>query len=297
MLSADQLDFYSQHGYLMVENAVSEQQLAALQSTTLNFIDQSRNVSENTQVFDLDEGHSSEQPRLTRIKLPHLQDPLYWDILCSENITSILKALLGPDVRLHNSKLNTKAPAGGAAVEWHQDWAFYPHTNDDMLALGILLDDVGMDNGPLLLIPGSHRGGVLDHSAGGVFCGAINPDDTAFDVSKAVALTGKAGDMSIHHVRTLHGSAPNLSDRTRMLLFYEAGAADAWPITGIASACTGLSQPEIWQFMRDRMVCGEQTLQPRLSNVPVKMPLPPAPDSSSIFKVQKSGGAQSAFKN
>ena len=40
----------------------------------------------------------------------------------------LLQALLGPTVRLQTTKLNTKAPGGGAAVEWHQDWAFYPHT-------------------------------------------------------------------------------------------------------------------------------------------------------------------------
>jgi hypothetical protein len=36
----------------------------------------------------------------------------------------------------------------GSPVEWHQDWAFYPHTNDDVLATGIYLDDCDLDNGP-----------------------------------------------------------------------------------------------------------------------------------------------------
>ena len=42
-------------------------------------------------------------------------------------------------------------------------------------------------------------------------------------------LTGKAGDMTVHHVRLLHGSAPNRSDRARKILFYECARADAWP--------------------------------------------------------------------
>ena len=129
----------------------------------------------------------------------------------------------------------------------------------------------------------------------GVFGGAIDPDDPAFDVSKAVALTGKAGSMSVHHVRTLHGSAPNLSDRARMLLLYECGAADAWPIGGSSSSFTGMNQQEFWQVLNERMICGEQTMQPRMASVPILMPLPPAPDSSSIFKVQESSGAKSAF--
>ena len=47
-----------------------------------------------------------------------------------------------------------KSAGYGSPVEWHQDWAFYPHTNDDVLATGIYLDDCDMDNGPLLVHPG-----------------------------------------------------------------------------------------------------------------------------------------------
>lgn len=295
MLDRKQTDFYDENGYLMIEDALSSEQLALLQGVTQDFMDASRQVSESNEIYDLDAGHSADEARLTRIKLPHKQHPAFWDVLRSERITSMLTSLVGPDIRLHTSKLNTKAPGGGAAVEWHQDWAFYPHTNDDMLAVGILLGDVDIDNGPLLVIPGSHRGPMLSHMNNGVFSGAISPDDPAFDVSKAVALTGKAGSMSVHHVRTLHGSAPNLSDRARMLLLYECGAADAWPIGGSTSSFTGMNQQEFWQALNERMICGEQTLQPRMADVPILMPLPPAPDNSSIFKVQQSSGVKSAF--
>ena len=83
---------------------------------------------------------------------------------------------MGPSgVRYQTGKLNMKAAGYGAAVEWHQDWAFYPHTNDDLLAIGIYLDDCGPDNGPLMVIPGSHRWPISDHHSEGVFCGAIDP--------------------------------------------------------------------------------------------------------------------------
>jgi hypothetical protein len=295
MLSQDQVDFYHLNGYLKIEDAIPTEELAVLQELTADFIENSRSCTENNDLYDLDEGHGPETPRLTRIKLPHTQHPAYWQTLTSSRMTSILKRLLGPDIRLHNSKLNTKAPGGGAAVEWHQDWAFYPHTNDDLLAVAIMLNDVGMENGPLLVIPESHKGEILDHSTNGVFAGAINPDDPAFDVEKAIPLTGRAGSMTIHHVRTLHGSAPNLSNQARMLLFFECGAADAWSLGGNSSAYTGVSQNQYWQFMMDRLICGEQSLAPRLEKVPVRMPLPPPPDSSSIFKVQKSSGVRSAF--
>ena len=295
MLSHEQIESYQLNGFLMVEDAIPAAELLILQQVTADFIDQSRSCTENNELYDLDAGHCPETPKLTRIKQPHVQHKAYWNALTSDTMTSILKSLLGPDVRLHNSKLNTKAPGGGAAVEWHQDWAFYPHTNDDLLAVAIMLNDVGLENGPLMVIPGSHKGAILDHSTNGVFAGAINPEDPAFNINQAVPLTGRAGSMTIHHVRTLHGSAPNLSDQARMLLFYECGAADAWSLGGNASAYTGIGLDQYWQFMTDRLICGEQSLTPRLENVPVRMPLPPPPDSSSIFKVQKSSGVRSAF--
>ncbi|MDH5797887.1 MAG: phytanoyl-CoA dioxygenase family protein, partial [Paracoccaceae bacterium] len=281
--------------YLMVENVVSPDQLARLQGITRNFIEASRNVAESNEVYDLDKGHSADEPRLTRIKLPHKQDPYFWEILTNSGVTEVLNDLLGPDTTILTSKLNTKAPGGGAAVEWHQDWAFYPHTNDSLLAFGLMLEDVTLDNGPLMAIPGSHKGPVLSHHANGVFCGAIDPDDPQFEKDKIVTLTGKAGSMTVHHARILHGSAPNTSDRNRQILFYELAAADAWPILGSNAYFHSLGQRKFWEDLQSRMVTGQPCLTPRLENVPVTMPLPPAPDTSSIFKMQQSGGAKSAF--
>lgn len=297
MLSQSQIEFYRQNGYLLIENALLPEQLAEIQQITAGFIDKSRTVTRNDDLYDLEDGHSAETPRLKRIKLPHTQHRIFWDTVVSDRLTAFLKPLLGQDIRLHTSKLNTKAPGGGAAVEWHQDWAFYPHTNDDMLALGIMLEDVDEANGPLMVMPGSHAGPVLSHHQNDVFCGAVDPQDPLFDASKIVTLTGKAGDMTVHHVRTLHGSAPNLSDRARKILFYELSAADAWPINGNSGAYTGLSQLDVWAKLEENMVCGSQPTTARLASVPVTMPVPPAPDSTSIFNVQKSGGARSAFSS
>ena len=63
--------------------------------------------------------------------------------------------LIGPGIRLNNTKLNLKSGGFGSAVEWHQDLAFYPHTNDDLLAVGVCMDDMMLLNGCLLVIPGS----------------------------------------------------------------------------------------------------------------------------------------------
>jgi len=93
----------------------------------------------------------------------------------------ILARLLGADIRMHKGgKINIKAGGHGAPVEWHQDWAFYPHTNDDVLAIGLLLDDVGSDNAPLLVLPGTHTGPTFDHHSDGAFCGAMDPAASEF---------------------------------------------------------------------------------------------------------------------
>lgn len=296
MLSPEQIQFYNDQGYLMVENVVTPEQLLTLQTITAELIEASGKVTESNEVYDLDEGHSAVSPRLTRIKLPHKQHPYFDEILKRSGVTEVLRDLLGEHANLITAKLNTKAPGGGAAVEWHQDWAFYPHTNDDLLAVGLMLDDVALENGPLQVIPGSHRGPVLSHQMNGVFCGAIDPDDPDFDLTKAVTLTGKAGSMTVHHCRTLHGSSPNRSDRPRLILFYEVAKADAWPILGAVSYIHELGQRRFWADLQDRTIMGEPCLTPRLEQVPVRMPLPPATDASSIFKTQKSGGAKSAYR-
>jgi ectoine hydroxylase-related dioxygenase (phytanoyl-CoA dioxygenase family) len=295
VLTHEQKSFYEANGYLMVENVVTADELATLRRITYDLIEDSRSITESNDVYDLDDGHSLDRPRLTRIKLPHRQHPFFWELLKTSRITDILSELLGPNTMLQTSKLNSKAPGGGAAVEWHQDWAFYPHTNDDMLALGLMLEDVDADNGPLMVIPGSHKGPILSHTMDGVFCGAIDPDDAAFALEKAVTLTGKAGDMTVHHARTLHGSAPNLSNRSRLILFYECHAADAWPLLGAGSYIHSLGQVRLWEDLNERLITGQLCLTPRLEKVPAHIPLPPAPDASSIFKTQESGGARSAF--
>jgi len=295
MLSQEQKTFYNDNGYLLVENAVSADQLARLREITAQLIDAARAVRESNDVYDLDQGHSQDMPRLTRIKIPHKQDPYYWELLRNSAMTDVLNDLLGPDTTLLTSKLNTKAPGGGRAVEWHQDWMFYPHTNDDLLAFGLMLEDVDADNGPLMVVPGSHKGPLLDHHSNGVFAGAINPDDPLFAKDKVVTLTGKAGSMSVHHARILHGSAPNLSDRARMILFYECAKADAWPILGSNSYFHALGQRKFWDDLQDRTITGTPCLTPRLEPVPVVMPMPPAPDTSSIFKTQESAGVKTAF--
>jgi ectoine hydroxylase-related dioxygenase (phytanoyl-CoA dioxygenase family) len=207
-----------------------------------------------------------------------LHHPEYARLVNHPGIIAVLQALWGPDIRFDTAKLNLKSAGFGAAVEWHQDWAFYPHTNDDLAAVGVMMDDMQIENGPLLIVPGSHRGPVFDHHADGVFCGAMDPTRGECDFAGAIPLTGKAGSITVHHVRAVHGSAPNTSDRDRRLLLFQFRAADAWPLLGFPGGIEAFDA---------LMVAGRPTLQPRLSPVPVRLPLPPATKQGSIYENQK----------
>ena len=101
--------------------------------------------------------------------------------------------------------------------------------------------------------------------------------------------------MSVHYARTLHGSAPNVSDRARQVLFYECCAADAWPLMSGSAYIQRLSQQEQWSDFLNRMIIGDPVLQTRMKEAPVRLPYPSATDVSLIFKTQKSGGVKSAF--
>ena len=197
-----------------------------------------------------------------------------------------MRKLLGTNVRLQNSKLNLKSQGGSAPVAWHQDWAFYPHTNDDVLAVGIMIDDMTEDNGPVLFAPGTHRGPVYDHTANGFFCGAVSEKVAETLPRKTEVITGTAGTVTFHHARLLHASIANPSIHPRRLLLYEVMAADAWPLAG----CSAFF--ESWDSMNERMVIGEQSSSPRLIDVPVRMPQPEPSKRTSIFQLQRDGSDQ-----
>ena len=134
MLTREQVQSYRRDGYLLVENVLSASELATLRQVTDELVAASHAVTEHNHVYDLEPTHTPQAPRVRRIKEPHNVHPAFRDIAFSRKIADILTPLIGPSgLRFQTGKLNMKSAGYGAAVEWHQDWAFYPHTNDDLL--------------------------------------------------------------------------------------------------------------------------------------------------------------------
>jgi ectoine hydroxylase-related dioxygenase (phytanoyl-CoA dioxygenase family) len=282
MLTQQQVQFYKDNGYIAVSNILSDAEVKHLQAVTDSFLERSRSVTESNDIFDLEDGHTAAHPRLRRIKRPIKQHPAYEAILHHPGLLEVLQQLVSPAIRHYGLKLNLKPGGGGEPVEWHQDWAYYPHTNDDLCVLGIMLDDVTEDKGPLLVVPGSHKGPVLDHHQDGMFVGAVTDPRAEAMYPEAVPLLGKVGDITIHHTRTLHGSAANMSPDYRRILFLTLRAADAWPLT---------EQPESLEAFNEMMLIGEIPASPRLVDLEVRLPLPRPVDwlkrRDSIFEKQR----------
>ncbi len=286
MLTEAQIAQYRDDGYTLIENVLDDHTLATLRRVTDEIVAAASGIDTHTDLLDLEPSHRPDAPRVRRIKRPHLAHPFYRELAAHPRIMAALAPLIGKNIRLRaGGKINMKAADYGSPVEWHQDWAFYPHTNQDVLAVAILLDDMDADNGPVRVLSGSHTGPVYDHHSNGAFCGAIDVARAGLDVSKARELHGRAGSMTVHHARLVHGSGLNQSHRRRRVLFYEYAAADAWPLAGIEHLAN-------LDDFNDRMVHGEPTLQPRLEDVPVRMPLPVAPYQGSIYENQRTLSAR-----
>jgi phytanoyl-CoA hydroxylase len=283
MLTQAQIDEYNRVGAIVVADVLTPAEVAELRAVTDMFVENSRAVTTHTEVYDLEDTHTPAQPRVRRIKAPHLRHPAYNALVRHPRIIEVLSDLWGPNIRFDTAKLNLKSAGFGAAVEWHQDWAFYPHTNDDLAAVGVIMDDMELANGPLMIVPGTHKGPVFDHRAGGKFCGAMDPSRNDCDYSKAIALTGRAGSITVHHVRAVHGSAVNKSNKDRRLLLFQFRTADAWPLVQV---------PKSIEDYDALMVAGVSTLEPRVERVPVRLPFPPADHQGSIYENQKAMGSR-----
>ena len=186
MLTQAEIDSYNENGYLAVESVLTDEELESLRQVTEDYVEQSRQVTESDNIFDLEPGHTPESPKLRRIKQPASQHPVYGETMRHAGVLDILAQLIGPNIRAIGNKLNMKSGAYGSPVEWHQDWAFFPHTNNDVLAIGICLDDMTEANGCLMVRPGSHKGRILDHHQDGYFVGAVTEPD--FDDSAAARI-------------------------------------------------------------------------------------------------------------
>jgi ectoine hydroxylase-related dioxygenase (phytanoyl-CoA dioxygenase family) len=277
-LTDEQVASYHREGYLALPRFIDPDRVEALRRLTDAFVDRSRSLTRTDAIFDLDPRHTAAAPAVRRIKNPADNDPLYLWVTQESPILDVVSELIGSSIRFHHSKLNLKGGLIGAPVEVHQDAAFYPHSNDDVLAVGLLLDDATAENGAMAVLPRSHRGPIYTHyDTKGRFVGCMRDEDIAtLDRSGAVLLDLPAGSIHIHHYRLVHWSAPNTSPGDRRLLINSYCAADS---VNLANDSTG--SPQYGRLLR-----GTWPAVARRNSGDMPMPPDFSKGYNSIYEVQ-----------
>jgi L-proline 4-hydroxylase len=168
----------------------------------------------------------------------------------TDRLVSLVRELLRDEIYLLKGRLNIKwgdaVPERCGAWDAHQDraaWAKEGLPGDAALTAAIAIDDSGVENGTLEVIPGSHTFGILEHSS---IDSGYGIDDAILDPLLArngpLPVEMTAGDMVIFSGDLVHLSKPNLGKRRRALLFLTYNAVGNAPPAGVGPSryqCTG----------------------------------------------------------
>ncbi|SVD10223.1 uncharacterized protein METZ01_LOCUS363077, partial [marine metagenome] len=281
-LTPVQQDQFWSDGYLVVEGAVDNDTLAHLRAQMDAWAEESRKHTEpygeptvdGRPRFDLEENHSAERPALRRINNPVEISDHFYKVMTDAPMVDMVATLIGPDVKYHHCKINSKLPGSKMVVHYHQDFPYTPHTNDDVITALLLLDDVDEGNGCLMVVPGTHKGTIDSLYESGEFTGKVNPVLEEEYLKRQVPIEGKAGSVCLMHTRLLHGSETNLSrDRRRAIYLCVYSAADAIPI----------ARNPMPSKLEGSIVRGQASQTARM--VPLEVELPQQPKSASFFTV------------
>ena len=281
-LSQEQKDQFWRDGVLVVEDAVTPKQLDDLRKVFAEWVEESRNHTQDygetldgRARFDLQPGHSAEKPALRRVQSPEEVSDIYANVMRNARTVDICAELIGPAIKFHHGKVNSKLPGSATKVKFHQDFPFQPMSNDDLVTALLFVDDVTLENGPLEVVPGSHKGPLYSLWHDGKFTGAVSDDVFEEHKGKIVKCTGKAGSVCLMHSSLLHGSAPNLSTESRTLYITTYYAEDA----------IELSPNALPSRFTHELVRGEPSGRVRCSSY--EMELPEVPKDTSFFAQQE----------
>ena len=230
MLDRTQREAYFETGYLLLPEFLDRSWLDRLREVAAEFVEQSRACSKSDANFDLEPGHSADAPKLRRLSFPVDHHEIFRELAVDSPIVDIAQDLLGPNVRYHHSTLNYKWSRGREEIKWHQDIQSWPHTDFFPLTIGIYLEDVDEEMGPMGVVPSSHRGPLFSlQDAQGRWVGAMHENDLrrAGAANADYLKKGPAGSVTVHNCCSVHGSAPNRSPRYRPLLLQTYAAGDS----------------------------------------------------------------------
>ena len=134
-------------------------------------------------------------------------------------ILDAVEALIGPDILLWKSKAFAKFP-GPAQVAWHQDLPHWNLVPPEAVTAWLALSDSSEANGCVRAIPASHRAGSRASRAvsdpNSLLTAGLEFKVADDEARGAVPMNLRAGEFSIHHGMTVHGSSENRTDAARL---------------------------------------------------------------------------------
>ncbi|MCP5081838.1 MAG: phytanoyl-CoA dioxygenase family protein [Alphaproteobacteria bacterium] len=201
-LSQAQIDAYHHDGYLSPFTLFSEEEASAIRREL---------EAAEARWPEAFEGAGRNNAHLN---LTFLDETVHYP-----RLIDAVEDLIGPNILAYGSVLFIKEPQDVGYVSWHQDCRYMglePH--DSAVCAWIALTPSNSTNGCMSMIPGSHKHGVAEHADTFGEDNILTRGQTieGVDESMAVDLILEPGQMSFHHMRTVHGSKPNRSSDRRI---------------------------------------------------------------------------------
>ena len=147
----------------------------------------------------------------------HESSRFLYDICTNDIILDYVEDILGPDFYVWGSNFFIKPPRSSSTVGWHQDTYYWPVDPKISATVWLAFEDVDEQNAAMRVIPGSHKAGLLKHSRSTDTDSVLTLEleGGQFRDDAAVSLNLKAGQISIHDDKIVHGSLANHSNRRR----------------------------------------------------------------------------------
>lgn len=233
VLTSEQKQFFNENGYLHWESFFSPDVVAGWREEMAALLAEFE-LHHRHDLFTRDAGPKdapidpANPHRVWRVMdLPLLGDT-WFRLACEPRIVAVMSELLGPDINFHNGKAILKPPHFSPKDwGWHQDWPYERHTQPDLAAAIIYLNDMDADAGATGVLPGSHLRGEWEHvETDGLFS---IPEDRVGPEAGPVAV--RAGDVLFIHVLVVHRAGINRSATSRCGVINEyktAQTRDLW---------------------------------------------------------------------
>jgi len=164
--------------------------------------------------------------RTSKIFRVHRHEPVFRDFAEAPATTALIASLLGADLDCFLSQFIYKQP-GALGQPWHQDAFYFPFDGPAQIGLWLAVTEARADNGPLWVLPGSHREPVhaavkdrREHANYGYF------EIVDHDMSGAVPVLMQPGDVLLFHAHLMHRSTDNASHDLRAAMVYHYASAD-----------------------------------------------------------------------